>query len=604
MASKDNLLSALLSTEQQQRLQQAVGDFNPAQLTWVSGYLAGLANAGGVQATAGTAVTADAPAAGGALTILYGTQSGNGKAVASQLQAQAEAKGLPTKLVSMADFPVKQLKKETHLAIVVSTHGEGDPPDEAEELHALLGSKRAPKLDGLKFSVLALGDSSYEFYCQTGKDFDERIAKQGGSRLLDRVDCDVDFEAAAETWRNELVDVLAKELSAVHAPVQAGVSANTAVSATASQYDKKHPFTANLLANQKITGRDSIKDIRHVEIDLEGSGLAYRPGDSLGIWFENDVALVDELLTLLGLDGTTEVKLDDETFSLKDALISKYELTQLVPSFVKSYAESADNATLKGLADDATALREFIGDRQVIDVVREHPAKLTAEQLQSSLRRITPRLYSIASSQSEVEEEVHLTVGVVRYDAFGSEHLGGASGFLAERLEEGGDVKVFIENNDHFRLPENGDTPVIMVGPGTGIAPFRAFLQEREATDAEGDNWLLFGNPTFTQDFLYQTEIQRYVKSGVLSKVDLAWSRDQAHKIYVQDKIREQGAELYQWLESGAHFYVCGDASRMAKDVHEALISVVAEHGGKSQEDAEAYVTELRRAKRYQRDVY
>ncbi|MFD2096409.1 assimilatory sulfite reductase (NADPH) flavoprotein subunit [Corallincola platygyrae] len=604
MASTDNnLLSGLLNQEQLLRLQQAVGDFNSAQLTWVSGYLAGLANAGG--AAASIPAPAEAPvAAGGSLTILYGTQSGNGKAVAAQLQAQAEAKGLSTKLVSMADYPAKQLKKETHLAVVVSTHGEGDPPDEAEELHALLGSKRAPKLADLKFSVLALGDSSYEFYCQTGKDFDERLAKQGGTRLLDRIDCDVDFEAAAEAWRNQLVDLLAEELAAVHAPVQAGVAANTSVSATASQYDKKHPFTASLLANQKITGRDSIKDIRHVEIDLEGSGLAYRPGDSLGIWFDNDVALVDELLGLLDVDPASEVKLDDDTLSLKDALTSKYELTQLVPSFVKAYAELANSDELSKLVEDATALREFIGERQVIDVVRQYPAKLTAEQLQGCLRRITPRLYSIASSQADVEEEVHLTVGVVRYDAFGEEHLGGASGYLAERLEEGGEVKVFIENNDHFRLPESGDTPVIMVGPGTGIAPFRAFLQEREANDAEGDNWLFFGNPTFTEDFLYQTEIQRYVKSGVLSKIDLAWSRDQAHKIYVQDKIRENGAELYAWLERGAHFYICGDASRMAKDVHEALIAVVAEHGGKSQEDAEAYVSDLRRAKRYQRDVY
>jgi sulfite reductase (NADPH) flavoprotein alpha-component len=420
---------------------------------------------------------------------------------------------------------------------------------------------------------------------------------------MDRIDCDVDFEPDAEKWREAMINKVANDFSAGADVVQLpGVAA--APQAATTKYDRKHPFTATLLANQKITGRNSIKDIRHIEIDLEGSGLQYRPGDSLGIWFENDPVLVDMLLKLLSLDGGAEISVDDQKMSLRDALISKFELTQLSPTVVKAYAELVGDPNLTEIAAQAARLRSYIADRQLLDVVREYPTSLNPEQFIVCLRKLTPRLYSIASSQAEVEEEVHLTVAVVRYDAFDQEHLGGASGFLAERLQEGGEVKVFVDKNTHFSLPDNASTPIIMVGPGTGIAPFRAFLQEREANSAEGDNWLFFGNPTFTEDFLYQVEIQRYVKSGLLSRVDLAWSRDQAHKIYVQDKIREKGADLFQWLERGAHFYICGDASKMAKDVHEALIEVVAEHGGKNREEAEAYVAELRRAKRYQRDVY
>ncbi|MBP7547527.1 MAG: sulfite reductase [NADPH] flavoprotein alpha-component, partial [Corallincola sp.] len=343
---------------------------------------------------------------------------------------------------------------------------------------------------------------------------------------------------------------------------------------------------------------------RHIEIDLAGSDLSYQPGDALGVWFDNDGAMVDELLALTGLDGGSSVSVDGNSLSLRDALIRDYELTQLTPGFVKGYAEAGNIAALLELQADPAALRGYIGERQVIDVVREHPAKVSSEQLLAALRRLAPRLYSIASSQAEVGEEVHLTLAVVRYDAFGHEHLGGASGFLAERLAEGGEVRVFVEHNDNFRLPADDSTPIIMVGPGTGIAPFRAFMQERDARGASGDNWLFFGNPSFTEDFLYQVEWQGWKKSGLLTRIDLAWSRDQKDKIYVQQRLREQGAEVWGWLERGAHVYVCGDASRMAKDVQDALLEIIVSHGGKSQEDAEEYLNELRRAKRYQRDVY
>ncbi|KAJ1383476.1 hypothetical protein B484DRAFT_310794, partial [Ochromonadaceae sp. CCMP2298] len=336
---------------------------------------------------------------------------------------------------------------------------------------------------------------------------------------------------------------------------------------------------ATLSESQKITGRDSVKDIRHIEISLEDSGIQYRPGDALGVWFENDIKLVDELITALGLQRDDSINWSGDDYSLHDVLVNKLELTQSYPAFATKYAEYANNVELNALLDDKSVLREYLAQRQIVDVVRQYPAKVTAQQFVDTLRIMTPRLYSIASSQAEVEDEVHLTVALVEYDAYGHAHQGGASSFLSTRLNEGGEVNVFVEKNDNFRLPNDGNTPVIMIGPGTGIAPFRAFIQQREVEEASGENWLFFGNPNYTQDFLYQTEWQRFVKDGVLNKISLAFSRDQEEKVYVQHRMLEQGAELYQWLEQGAHIYVCGDANHMAKDVQDALVQIVIEHG-------------------------
>ena len=465
-------------------------------------------------------------------------------------------------------------------------------------------AKKAPKLADTKYAVLGLGDSSYEFFCQTGKDFDERLGKLGGKAIVERLDCDVDYEAEAEAWLSKLIDSLKDDFSA--AP-QAAVAAQTgaAVQGVAAQtYTKKAPFKATLIDAQKITGRDSVKDIRHIEISLEDSGITYKPGDALGVWFKNAASLVSELISILSLNGNTEVSVADATMSLTEALTSKLELTLSYPNFIKSYQEATGSESLATLMEDKAQLRTYMAERQIIDIVRDHPGKLSEQQLVDALRPLTPRLYSIASSQAEVEEEVHLTVAHVDYEAFGHRHQGGASGFLCEYLEENGDVEVFVESNDNFRLPADPNTPVIMVGPGTGIAPFRSFMQERDVQGAEGKNWLFFGNPHFTQDFLYQVEWQGYVKEGLLDKITLAFSRDQEEKVYVQHRLLENGKEVYEWLEQGAHFYVCGDAMHMAKDVENALISIVQEHGGKSEADAKAYVVELRKAKRYQKDVY
>ena len=584
-----------LSDEQQRQLNQVLSTLNTQQLAWVSGYLYGLSQSG-VQSVVTSAAVA---APGGSLTILYGSQTGNAKGVASAIQAQAKAHGLPVTLTSMADYKPKQLKKESHLLVVVSTYGEGEPPESAVDLFEQLKKGKIGKLEGLKFAVLGLGDSSYEFFCQTGKDFDDFLSKAGAERIHELASLDVDYQEAASAWGEQAVNAVASTLSAGAATASVAGSVQQAVGH--SQYHKENPFPARLSVNQKITGRDSTKDIRHIEINLEESGITYQPGDALGIWFDNDADLVGEVLALTGLSG------DEATAQgpLRAALTSHFELTRLHGGFITGLADISGNAALKDLAGDKAQVNALVASAQVVDVLKRFPATLTAEQLVKLLRPLTPRLYSIASAQSEVEEEVHLTVGVVRYpQEDGTVRSGGASSYLADRLAEDAEVRVFVEHNDNFRLPANPDTPVIMVGPGTGIAPFRAFMQEREAQGAEGKNWLFFGNPHFTQDFLYQVEWQRYVKSGLLSKISLAFSRDQANKIYVQDRLREAGLELYQWLEAGAHFYVCGDANHMAKDVQEALLDVISDHGHKSREEAEEYLSELRRAKRYQRDVY
>ena len=597
-----NAAASPLSQEQVQKLQGLVAELNPIQQAWVSGYLAANANSAALGGQAPTAAASDAAP----LTILYGSQTGNAKGVATKLKEQAESRGLAVKLVSMSDYKPTALKKEKFLTVVVSTYGEGEPPEDAETLYEFLTTKKAPKLDGVKVAVLGLGDSSYEFFCQTAKDFEERLNKLGAVTIFQRADLDVDYDDEAATWITGALDAFEPDLKAQQDAAGGQVVSMPfgAPTAAASQYTKQNPFAAELVTVQKITGRDSTKDVRHVEISLEGSDITYLPGDSLGVYFLNDEARVDELLTHTQIDSGTLVKVGEESLPIRDALIEKLELTQSYPGFVEKYAVATGTPELLKLVEDKAAMREYIEPRQIFDVVAQNPAKIDAQTLVDCLRKLQARLYSIASSQSEVEEEVHLTVGLVEFDAFGSEHLGGCSGYLARRAEEGCKVKVFSEHNDNFRLPSDDNTPIIMVGPGTGIAPFRAFLQERDSQEAKGKNWLFFGNPHFTQDFLYQVEIQGYLKSGLLSKVDVAFSRDQAEKVYVQDKLRKNSKEIFEWLEAGAHFYVCGDANRMAKDVHNALVDIISENTGKSYEDAEQYLKDLRSANRYQKDVY
>lgn len=591
-------LASPLSQGQVEKLKQLTSELSAVQLAWVSGYLAATANAGQLApvAQAQTAQT---------VTILYGSQTGNGRGVAKALADKAQAQGYAVNLASMGEYNVRQLKQEAVLLLVVSTHGEGEAPDDAIELHKFLASKRAPKLDNLHYSVLALGDSSYEFFCQTGKDFDTRLAALGAKSLLPLIECDVDYEAAAGQWHADVLEAVKPLIETSSASV---VSIGTAKAIGESEFTKQNPYSAEVLVSQKITGRGSDRDVRHVEIDLGDSGLTYQAGDALGVWFSNNEALVEEILTALSLSGDEQVVVEKESLTLKQALVDKKELTQLYPGLVKAWAELSGSAELLALSEDKEQVRHFILKHQFADLVTQYPLSnnsvtLNAAKLLELLRPLTPRLYSIASSQSEVETEVHLTVALVEDERHGAARFGGASHFLAS-AQEGTQVKVYVEPNKHFRLPENPETPVIMIGPGTGVAPFRAFMQERVAQGIQGDSWLFFGNPHFEQDFLYQTEWQQYLKNGDLSRIDVAFSRDQAHKIYVQHRIKEQGQALWQWLQNGAHLYICGDAERMAKDVHQALIEVAVEVGGLNIEAAEAYFETLRSDKRYQKDVY
>jgi len=598
-------IASPLNDQQFNSLQNTVSGLSSQQLAWVSGYFWGLAqnqpSAAATPITQAAAAVSAKPA--GKLSIIFASQTGNAKGVAEALEQEAKAEGIAVELFDASDYKGKNLAKETHVIFVASTNGEGEAPDNAIELHEFLQSKKAPKLPNLQYGVIALGDSSYEFFCQTGKDFDTYLSKLGAKPFIDRIDCDVDYEAPATEWRKSALEKVKETLSSGNEAEVVQLPVGQAAT-THSQYNKQNPYTATLLTSQKITGRDSGKDVRHIEIDLEDSGLTYQPGDALGVWYENSSELANAVLGKVGLSGVETVEVDGESLSIHSALVSKYEITTSNPQFVTKFAELSGSKKLQKLVEDKDKLREYSANTQIVDVLAEKKTKLTADELVGLLRRLTPRLYSIASSQAEVDEEVHLTVGLVEYDHNEEKRYGGASSFLAQRLEEGGEVKVFIEHNNNFKLPEDDNTPIIMVGPGTGIAPFRSFIQERENRDAEGKNWLFFGDRTFTQDFLYQVEWQKYLKSGALSRLDVAFSRDQVEKVYVQHRILENAEQVWQWIQEGAYIYVCGDATRMAKDVHDALVIVAEQEGKLARDEAEQFINDLRKAKRYQRDVY
>lgn len=590
-----------LNPEQLARLQAATTDFNTTQMAWLSGYFWGMVNQTPGAVAAPAPVQAEVPT----ITLISASQTGNARRLAEQLRDDLLAAKLSVNLVNAGDYKFKQIGQEKLLVVVTSTQGEGEPPEEAVALHKFLLSKKAPKFAaGSAFAVFGLGDTSYEFFSKAGKDFDERLAELGAERLLDRVDADVEYKEQAVAWRQQLTEILKARVPSESSTVAAVTAAGAVNEIHTSPYTKEAPLTASFAVNQKITGRDSDKDVRHIEIDLGDSGLRYQPGDALGVWFENDAELVQELLQLVWLKGDEPVDVNGENLPLAEALQKHYELTVNTPQIVEQYAALSRNDALLALSGDKPKLQSYAQSFPIVDMVRQAPTELNAEQLTGLLRPLTPRLYSIASSQAETDTEVHITVGAVRYEIDGRQRGGGASTWLADRIEEEGDIRVFIEHNDNFRLPANPETPVIMVGPGTGIAPFRSFMQQRDNDGAGGKNWLFFGNPHFTDDFLYQVEWQKYVKDGLLTNIDLAWSRDQAEKIYVQDKIRAKGAEVWRWIEEGAHLYVCGDANRMAKDVEQALLDVVVEHGGMDRETADEFLSELRIERRYQRDVY
>ncbi len=582
-----------LDSQQTQRLAQAVAGLDAMQLQWMSGYAAGLA-------VAGQAEPLPAAEPGNSMTVLYGSQTGNGENIASALAEHARAKGFAVNLLSLADYKPANLKRETLVSLVVSTHGEGEPPDDAELFHEFLMSKKAPQVPGLKYAVLALGDSSYINYCETGRELDSRLAALGAERFAPLVECDLDYDASAAAWSQEILDGLPDLLDAgTEIPLLRAVE-------PISRFNKQNPFAAEVLTNQKITGGNSSKDVRHIELSLEGSGLRYEPGDALAVVVPNPPRLVAQLISELGLRADEQVSFSGKQSQLGQVLNQDLEITAMNLGFLRSWAAASASEKLLNLlsAENQLDLAEFVDTHQIIDIVRQFPASVNAQDFVDSLRKLSPRSYSIASSQNANPDEVHLTVTAVRYDAFGSEHWGAASTHLADRLEEGDTVPVYIEQNSRFRLPDNDDVPIIMIGPGTGVAPFRAFVEERAERNATGSNWLIFGDRTFSDDFLYQLEWQRHLRNARLDKLDVAFSRDQQEKFYVQHRLRERAQELFAWLERGAYIYVCGDSKNMAGDVNDALIDIIADQANLDRVAAEQRLKDLRRAGRYQRDVY
>lgn len=590
-----NLPVAEPGAEKLALLAQGVEGLSPAQLYWVAAWIA-------AQAGAPLRAPVAAGKAAERLTIVYGSQTGNAKRIAEQLAGRGEAAGLPLRLLRADAYPQRELAQERQLLLVISTQGDGEPPDDARGLFEFIIGKRAPKLPALQFAVLGLGDSSYPQFCTIGRQLDERLAELGGSRLVAFGEADVEVEAVAAPWAERALEQVRERLKQAGAPAR--VTPLHAVS-NRSNWSREQPFHATVLANQRIVARDSERDVRHIELSLEGSGLHYQPGDALGVWPRNPPALVEQWLQALRLDGSLEVTRQERTLPLRQWLTSEREITRLHRGFIAALAAVSGHGELAGLLqpEQSARLAGVLAANQPIDLLRRYPASWQPDALLAALRPLGPRLYSIASSTKAVGEEVHLTVAVVDYQAHDSAHWGAASSLLAA-TDEDGRLPVFIEANDRFRLPADGTRDVIMIGPGTGVAPFRAFVQERRESGASGRNWLFFGNRHFASDFLYQVEWQQALKDGSLRRLDLAFSRDSSHKTYVQHRLLEHGAELYAWLKDGAHLYVCGDSAHMARDVHAALLDVVATHGRQSPDEAKAWLGELLQQGRYARDVY
>lgn len=603
--------------EQAELLNRLLPTLTESQRIWLSGYLTAVgavsaapAVSGQVLASGSAALAAPAvpavPAAPKEVTVLFGSQTDNARGLAKKFAKQLEEAGFVTTLAAMSDFKPNTLKKVENLFILVSTHGEGEPPDNAISFYEFLHSKRAPELPSLNYSVLALGDMSYEFFCQTGKDFDKRLEELGAKRLVPRADCDVDFAEPAAEWMKDVLTALGQSSPAAEAAAIAAASAP--VTETETEYSRSHPFYAEVLENLNLNGRGSDRETRHIELSLEGSGLTYEPGDSLGVFPENHPRLVEELIDAMGWNPEEAVEAGKAgSLPLREALTRYYEITVLTKPLLEQAAALAPASGLGGLLSPKRQqeLRTYIQDRDLLDLVQDYQLKgIPAGSFVKILRKIPARLYSISSSPQAYPDEVHITVRAVRYESQGRDRYGVCSVQLAERIQPGDKLPIFIQSNSNFKLPENPETPVILIGPGTGVAPFRSFLGEREETGASGKSWLFYGDQHFFTDFLYQVEWQRWLEKGVLTRMDVAFSRDTDRKVYVQHRMLEKARELYQWLQEGAAVYVCGDEKKMAHDVHTALATILEQEGGLSSEEAAAYLLNMQQEKRYQRDVY
>ena len=589
--------------------------FNAEQRAWLNGFLAGLFS----QVPGGAPQLNAAPPKppGESLVILFGSQTGSAEGLAKKLAKESESRGFAPKLFALNDYEQANLPAASKAVIISSTWGDGEPPDNALNFWNWIKTDSAPRLENLNFAVLGLGDKNYSDFCGASKKFDERLVALGAKRLTPRGECDVDYEGPAKSWIDGLWDKLGSgsvngasqngnHSSLSPLPGGEGQGEGKASPTKAAAYGKSNPFPAKLLKNVLLNKPGSGKEVRHYEIALNGSGLTYEAGDALGVVPVNCPELVDDVLEALKAKPDENVKFGDNIVSLREALTHHFDVNKPSQELLAAVAKAAPQSELAALLapEKRDDLKKWLWGRHVIDLLELLPAPMPVAEFIPLLKKLAPRLYSISSSPKAHPGEVHLTVGAVRYESHGRVRKGVASTFLADRVGDTNFVKVFVQPSHGFKPPANGDTPMIMVGPGTGIAPFRAFLEERLATGAKGKNWLFFGDQTRASDFLYEELLTGWEKSGFLTRLDLAFSRDQEKKIYVQDRMLESAAELWAWLETGAHFYVCGDASRMAKDVDAALHKIAETVGGKSADEAKAYVAKLKSDKRYQRDVY
>ena len=600
-----------LTGEQDDLLSRFAADADRSALLWASGYLAGAARALDAHPLALATAATPHTQASQRLTVLYGSQTGNARREAEKLADAAKAAGLNVRLLRADAYATRELASERLLYMVISTQGEGDPPDDAIGFVEFLGGKRAPKLPELKFAVLGLGDTSYAEFCGIARKIDARLAELGAQRVSDLGQADLDIDTVATPWRDA---ALAKATELLKAATPAAHVATVTPLRPAAAWSHERPFPAEVLANQRISGREfkgvgfrqygaGDKDVRHIELSLEGSGLAYEPGDALGIRHRNPARLVDAVLDATGVNGDASVTIGSDTLPVAEWLATRREVTRLSRPLLCTLAERAEAADLGALLQPGNSdFAALLADHQLIDVLRRWPVAWDADALVAALRPQAQRLYSIASSRKRVGEEAHLTVDVLAYQAHGHAHGGAASGFLGD-LAEGENTQVYIEPNERFRVPADASRDIIMIGPGTGVAPFRGFVQERAETGASGRNWLFFGAQHFNTGFLYQAEWQDALRRKELHHLDLAFSRDQARKVYVQDRLRERGEELYRWLQDGAHLYVCG-AIAMGKDVHAALLDIVRTHNGGDADAAADFISSLQAAGRYARDVY
>lgn len=539
--------------------------------------------------------------------VLYGTETGNAEEIAETFETKLKSQNLNVHLWDMDDFPRDSLPEVEHLFIICSTQGVGEPPINALDLYDYLHGDDAPQLDQVNFAVLALGDQDFPDFCQAGKDFDHILGQLGANRVADRVDCDFDYEETAEQWITNMLELLTQAPSNTNEETPSVENEDVTIEEPQAPYSKSNPFQAEVLKNTILTQPEASREVRHLEISLEGYREAYEPGDSLVVIPQNDPVLVNQLIDALNWDAETPIQMNDSDSmrSLKEALTHDFEIAKLTPVLMKNAAELLGNPMLNANIQKSEWVQNYIYGKDVIDLIRDFtPVALEPNMLPQLLRKLPPREYSIASSNKINPNSVHITVRVVKYEAHRRERFGVCSVQLADRTSVGDKLPVYLKKNPNFKFPYDTETPVIMIGAGTGIAPYRAYLQERAYLNLKGEQWLIFGNQNYHHDFLYKDDLEQWLEEGVLSKLDLAFSRETENKIYVQHRIEENSAEFYKWIQAGATIYLCGNKDEMASGVHESLIKVLIKEGNMDETEAEAYLTEMIKNQRYQRDVY